>query len=448
MRFSRGVSATPVDHALDELATAVDHLLKAVGDGGLDHYDARDLMKFIEDMDRQRNRLAVVDHRALAEAGQRRLADTFSFRSLSALLTSRLRISGGEAVRRVRAAEACAPRNAASGAAESPTRPMLAAAQTVGEIGAEQTAVIERTLSDIDRPYVDPAAVRGVEMRLVAEATLSGPKELRQLADRLTATVQPTQATDRDRVNHDRRYLRLSDTADGMVAIEGRLTAGLGAQVRALLSPLARPAQTIVPGPRGGDQVVPDPRHYGQRIHDALETATAMLLRSGGLPTTGGTPATVVVTIDHQSLLDATGTGVTSDGTVLSVRELLRIATEAEVIPAVLSSGGAVLDLGRSRRIASRAQSLALIARDRGCSFPGCTAPPEWADRHHILDWSKGGMTDLDNLTLLCRFHHTHFEQQGWRCRLNDQRLPEWIPPRRLDRDQRPIMNRRISRRC
>ena len=44
---------------------------------------------------------------------------------------------------------------------------------------------------------------------------------------------------------------------------------------------------------------------------------------------------------------------------------------------------------------------MALIARDAGCSFPGCTHPPQWCDRHHILDWILGGLTDLDNLTLL-----------------------------------------------
>ena len=35
---------------------------------------------------------------------------------------------------------------------------------------------------------------------------------------------------------------------------------------------------------------------------------------------------------------------------------------------------------------------MALIARDGGCSFPGCTHPPSWCDRHHILDWILGGI--------------------------------------------------------
>jgi hypothetical protein len=89
---------------------------------------------------------------------------------------------------------------------------------------------------------------------------------------------------------------------------------------------------------------------------------------------------------------------------------------------------------------------MALIARDAGCSFPGCTHPPSYCDRHHILDWILGGLTDLDNLTLLCRYHHSHFQQKGWSCRINTDGLPEWIPPRWIDQDQRPHINTRIRR--
>jgi hypothetical protein len=88
---------------------------------------------------------------------------------------------------------------------------------------------------------------------------------------------------------------------------------------------------------------------------------------------------------------------------------------------------------------------LALIARDGGCSFPGCDTAPQWCERHHILPWQVGGDTNLDNLTLLCRYHHRHFEQGGWTCRLNGDGLPVWIPPKWIDRQRRPILNPRIT---
>jgi hypothetical protein len=104
---------------------------------------------------------------------------------------------------------------------------------------------------------------------------------------------------------------------------------------------------------------------------------------------------------------------------MLTSDQLLRIADEAEIWPTIINQHGVPLTLGRTQRLASRGQTMALIARDGGCSFPGCTHPASWCDRHHILDWILGGSTDLNNLTLLCRYHHTHFLQKGWYCRIN-----------------------------
>ena len=96
------------------------------------------------------------------------------------------------------------------------------------------------------------------------------------------------------------------------------------------------------------------------------------------MPDTGGIPATVIVTIDAQDLIDRVGHGRTADGTVLPTAKLLQLANNADIIPTVLTAlAGSIL--GRSRRIASRPQTLALIARDGGCSFPGCTHPPQYA---------------------------------------------------------------------
>jgi hypothetical protein len=133
--------------------------------------------------------------------------------------------------------------------------------------------------------------------------------------------------------------------------------------------------------------------------------------------------------VQLDDLLKRAGIAQTSDGTQLSSDQLLRIADEADIWPTIIDKHDVPLAMGRKRRIASRGQTMALIAREGGCSFPGCDHPPQWCDRHHILDWILGGRTDLDNLTLLCRYHHTHFLQKGWSCRINTEGLPEWIPP-------------------
>ena len=33
---------------------------------------------------------------------------------------------------------------------------------------------------------------------------------------------------------------------------------------------------------------------------------------------------------------------------------------------------------------------------------------------HHIVAWKPGGRTDLDNLALLCLFHHGVVHTKGW----------------------------------
>jgi hypothetical protein len=438
---------TPLDHALDEFLTGLDHLIKAVEDGGLDYFDDLQLLQFFQSFERGRNRMSLVDHRLVADAEGRDLAGRYLHKTLKSLLASTLRLSPAEAQRRVRAAAAVGDRMSAVGEKLDALRPRLAAAQRAGEVSAEQVDVIERAVDQVDLPGLACDERDRAEEILTRNALTFGPVDLRRIAVHLVDAIQPDGTLPREQLNSDRRFLHLTSRRDGSYLLEGRLTGSVGAQLNAILSPLAKPRQTMALGADGVERLVADERHHGQRMHDALDDACGRLLRAGGLPASGGTPATVIVTIDAQQLLDQTGHGETSDGVLLSTSEILRLANEAEVLPAVLTQGGALLDMGRSRRIANTTQTFALIARDGGCSFPGCTHPAEWCDRHHIKGWIHGGKTAIDNLTLLCRYHHTHFASRGWDCQLNGDAIPEWVPPRWQDKHRRPLINDRIRRR-
>ena len=162
------------------------------------------------------------------------------------------------------------------------------------------------------------------------------------------------------------------------------------------------------------------------------------------MPDSGGTPATVIITIDIDDLLANTGYGVAGDGTLIRTETVRSLTDQAEVYTAFLTGAGQLLRLGRSRRIATRSQTIALITRDSGCSFPGCDTAPEFCERHHIKAWIDGGTTDLDNLTLLCRYHHHNFASKGWDCQINADGLPEWRPPWWIDRNRQPLVNNRI----
>ena len=203
-----------------------------------------------------------------------------------------------------------------------------------------------------------------------------------------------------EQLQQDRRHLELRQRRDGMWQLEGKLTNTVGAQLHAVLDPLTRPRTTTVEID-GKSVEIPDERHHGQRLHDGLEDACGRLLQIGDRPAIGGTPASVIVTVQLEDLLAKAGIAETTDGSQLSADQLLRIADQAEIWPTIIDSNGVALALGRTRRIATRGQTMALIAREGGCSFPGCDHPPQWCDRHHIIDWIDGGATDLDNLTLL-----------------------------------------------
>lgn len=451
------MDVTPVDHALGVLESGLNHLVRAVEQGGLNHYDDGRLIEFAQTFERVRNRMSLVDHEVVAAGDVQRLAERLTQPDLARVLVSALRISSAEAHRRVRAAEAVGPRRSMTGESLPVRRPVLAAAQRAGEVSPEQVHLIQRALEQVDRPGFDPVDIDAGEALLTAQAAIFEPKLLGQLADQVVAAIDPDGSLPKDRLNFDRRHFSMRPTSDGAYVGEFRLTGVLGAKLSTVLRPLARPRIDRIPGAEGdgvgsaGTDGVPageveiDGRTFGQRMHDAVEDVCDRMLRSGGLPDSGGTPATVIVTITLDDLVSRLGYGRTSDGTLLSVAQVLELAEQADIIPTVLYRSGAVLSQGRSRRLATAAQTWALVARDGGCSFPGCDRPPELCERHHVVPWIDGGRTDVDNLTLVCRYHHHQFGAGGWTAAINSDGLPEWTPPAWIDRQRRPVIHARVQ---
>jgi hypothetical protein len=99
------------------------------------------------------------------------------------------------------------------------------------------------------------------------------------------------------------------------------------------------------------------------------------------------------------------------------------------ITPLTLSINGVPLDLGRGERLANRAQRRALSHRDGGCVFPGCDAPPTWCDVHHVHFWQHGGLTDLANMAMVCRYHHGVTHRRGWAMIATDDQRFVWTTP-------------------
>src|SRR5205085_3772866 len=98
----------------------------------------------------------------------------------------------------------------------------------------------------------------------------------------------------------------------------------------------------------------------------------------------------------------------------IAVAAAQRLGCHADIARIVFGPAGEVLNLGRTTRQISAAQRRALVLRDRGCVWPGCTRPPVWTEAHHLIWWRHSGTTDLDNLALLCAHHHHRIHEHGW----------------------------------
>lgn len=120
-----------------------------------------------------------------------------------------------------------------------------------------------------------------------------------------------------------------------------------------------------------------------------------------------------VPTIIERALTRRTGPHelAATDLTPAARRRLLCDATVARLL---LGPDSVPLDLGRATRTASPSQRAALVARDRGCTWPGCDRPPAWAQAHHLVFWEHGGPTDIENLMLLCSHHHHAVHDRGF----------------------------------
>ena len=168
-----------------------------------------------------------------------------------------------------------------------------------------------------------------------------------------------------------------------------------------------------------------------------------LALASTDLSANGGDRPQVVVGVDFDVLKQQLGVGTVDNGGRITPESARRMACDAGVVPLVLNGRGQPLDVGRSRRTVPGPMRRAVVARDRGCCFPGCDRDARWADVHHVTHWSHGGPTAIDNLILLCSYHHAEVHRpDSWTVFMATDGLPTFIPPAHVDPLQRPRRNR------
>ena len=119
--------------------------------------------------------------------------------------------------------------------------------------------------------------------------------------------------------------------------------------------------------------------------------------RASWVNTTGYRPS-IIVTTTLQELEAGAGRGLTGGGTLLPMSDVIRLASHAHHYLAIFDNGKA-LALYHTKRLASPAQRIVLYARDRGCTFPGCTMPAYLCEVHHDDPYATNPVTDVNTLT-------------------------------------------------
>ncbi len=201
---------------------------------------------------------------------------------------------------------------------------------------------------------------------------------------------------------------------DGMFILNGRFDPVAGNRIEAALADEVR---RLANSSKDGDQT-----GFDQRMADALENLVCA-------DTNDRKPqgTTLILTADWDALNQKLADARLVDGTPLPVSEALRLACNADIVPAVFDAKNQELWVGRKQRLATEAQRAALIIRDKHCI--GCGRSAVWCKAHHIKEWLSGGRTDIDNLVLVCKSCHHNIHDDGWTVHRNRNGAYELRPP-------------------
>lgn len=338
-------------------------------------------------------------------------------------------------------------------------------------VSIEQAAVIVRELTKASAGCAADE-LAAAERILVDHAPALTVPELRALAAHVRDRLDEDGVEPRETRQRRRRSLTITTTADGMIRVDWLLDpesaayvvtaidAGITRHLRRVRfgGAASEPAADGVSGHRFMADVDADRPADTDRSADTdlrtlaqlrCDTAVEHFRHLAGCdsgPADGPSPVAVVVRIDLDALQSGLGAAeIDGIATPVSAGTVRRMAADADIIPVVLGGRSEVLDLGRARRLFSRAQRLALAERDGGCAWPGCPHPPSYTEAHHIRWWeAHSGRTDLSNGVLLCSSHHHRVHDDGWQIVVRDGR-PSFIPPPHIDPMRRPRPGGRIT---
>ncbi|BCN70748.1 HNH endonuclease [Prescottella equi] len=395
-----------------------------------------DLVRSVIEMSREIERLETLRAVAVAEIDERAVSfDTLGFRSVKQWLAANTLLEVPAAARILALGRMLA------------RQPEIADAFNAGDISAEHASLIGKFCETPPRGMPNEALD---SCRKVLLDAASGPAAttmtVRTCISRLERIFESDELPPSE--DTERNEFHVSKTLNGRVAVKGDLDAVTGEMLLTALSALTKPRNPM-DDPAGA-------RTPARQRADAFAEILRRYLDSGDAPIEGGERPHLSLHVNaadlarseaaHEWVKPDGGSDLFGDTDIarmphmgpLSIATGRRLACDCHLTPIVMDDG-VPLNLGRTSRTVSKKQRRALIARDHGCAFPGCGTAPAHCEGHHVKHWADGGPTDLDNLVLLCRYHHTLLHHSHWDVKIGADRHPWFTPPSTVDPYKKPV---------
>ncbi|WP_457254658.1 DUF222 domain-containing protein [Pedococcus sp. P5_B7] len=406
--------------------------------GPVDELSGYAASSLVVELDRAMARMAALKLSLAAVVDKSDVASDAGMTGTAVWLAARSRRDGASTAREVRLATAL-----------DGGLPATRQALSVGDLSTEHALVIATTAQQLPAG-LDDTQRAAIEQSLVAVGKRVDPAALRRKARRALESARRSQAevdahedavlrSEEERALAATR-LTLHDNHDGTTT--GHFTVPtLAGQI------LTKVIQQIASPRRFAQQAARDARERaaaqggsqgGSLTADQVAEATWDAFRAEDLdwsqkygrafvellehlPTdhlSGKVAATVLVTLDHDTLKTSLGAAHLDTGHDISASEARRLACGAGLVPAVLDGDWQPLDLGRTQRFFTEAQRVALAKTYDTCAAQDCDRPYAWTEHHHQDPWASGGLTNLDNAVPLCGFHHRRIHHPGFRHRI------------------------------
>ncbi len=478
--------------ALQTLAGGLNSFARPMGPD-----EAVTMLDGIETIDRLAESLSVMVLSVFERSGTPR---DYGAKNTKALVEDRLHVSGSEASRRVNLADSLGKRVDISGQSREARFPLVAAGLMAGTLSAIQAGVITQCLRKLPGWAGDDERVEA-ERLLVAHAPTVRVRDIRLLFEEILAWIDPDGQLPDETPNPDEYSVNLRAREDGAWILKGLLDPVTGGIMHGLLTsritadpqtggddaPEGLAADGATGGPESSnvlDQAVVeafDKVLSGDR-HDVLDpsiggesatrvpscgvredgTRVGMALQQPSIRTRiyarfatlvsriemnrvgAGAPFALVVTAKADDLVHETGRAVTGAETRFPITAAAREGLNGAVFFHLMSESARTVEVCTEKRFANAKQLAILAARDQGCTFPGCDTPPGWCDAHHVVEWARGGKTDINNLTLACGAHHRLLDKSDWETVMLKDGRPAWVPPASIDPARMPILHARF----